>query len=1048
MAESETTSPVPVPVAEPAHPTDWESRLTAILARQEADWALGRRTDVAQLATAFGDATDSQHAELLLELVYSEIVLREHAGEFPTLEEYQQRFPELADSLRVQWEIDRLITAQGEDESVASHESDLPGRYELQEEIGRGAIGVVSRAWDTRLKRVVAIKRLRAGLDAPASEIARFRQEAETIARIQHPNIVQIHDILEIDRLPSFAMEYCSGGSLAEQIQGRPLRPRTAARLVEQIARGIEAAHAAGIIHRDLKPANVLLDCEWAVDESSVASRRSTGTSSTHASHVSHSSHPSNSPLLPVPKITDFGLAKLLSSDSSATATGNILGTPAYMAPEQAWGDAKRVGPAADVYALGAVLYECLTGRPPFRGAGVTETLVQVRDQEPLRIKQLEPSVPIDLDTIAHKCLRKDPRQRYENAKELAQDLDRYLNYQPIRARRERPWEAAKRVARRYPWASALGLASALLLVLIALGSLLFAHRLNLARLESNRQRNLAFQARARAREALDAMTSSVASTTLLQQKVLSPDQEQFLKNVVTYYDEFSESNESDERSAELAAAAAYRAGVIHDRLGQKREALTKYRLAVRRFRILRERVPASATVLESLGAAFNALGHTYRDFGEFQRSASTFREGVEVMRSGIKDTGGSPNDWRKMAWLYHNLACVLGELGEENDERKALENTVNTYREMERQFPNFKEHEFERVLAYVSLAGFEYRNGNWQAARRYFRDSQVRLQSFVAKDPMNRDYAQRLGWCSTAYANALATMGDFSEAHQCLIVGIGTLSRVCQRYPGDVVVQKQLGYAYLDESSVYRTADQATRAISSADQAIEIFKQLAEDHPDSLELWEDLGQSQYLKALAALEARRNDEAILSLQQAIATYRGADEQGHEGVSDALKDAAALLSGLLSDGDDVNWELATKRCYRYSMRESQLAALQTAEASMWRMRIYGWLVRGADDLAVGELRSRAIPPETCGNSLYHWARAHALVARFSDDPSTREEFSERAVRLLIRIPEQDTVHKTHAKGEVDLWAVRSHPDFLQWLDVYEQGDRKGGATSGG
>jgi eukaryotic-like serine/threonine-protein kinase len=248
-------------------------------------------------------------------------------------------------------------------------------------------------------------------------------------------------DVGEVEELPYLAMEYCAGGTLAKRLDGKPILPKLAAKLIRQICAGVAAAHERRIIHRDLKPKNILLEREsdWS------------------------------------PKVSDFGLAKLLDSDATATATGNLLGTPTYMSPEQAFGDTKRVGPAADVYSLGAILYECLTGRPPFLGVTIADTLEQVRQREPVPVRQLEPHVPLDLETILQKCMRKEPQQRYSTVAELQDDLSRFLNRQPILARRERWHEATARLARKYPVVIGLTTVSVMLLLGVTLVSVVFA---------------------------------------------------------------------------------------------------------------------------------------------------------------------------------------------------------------------------------------------------------------------------------------------------------------------------------------------------------------------------------------------------------------------------------------------------------------------------------------------------------------------------------------------------------------------------------------------
>jgi WD40 repeat protein len=273
----------------------------------------------------------------------------------------------------------------------------VPG-YEIEGEVGRGGMGIVYRARHRTLGRTVALKMMLAGAHAAEGDRARFRSEATAIARLNHPNIVQIHEVGEHGGIPYLALEFCDGGSLEQKLRGTPLPPGEAARLIAALARGVATAHEKGVIHRDLKPANVLLTAD--------------GT----------------------PKLTDFGLAKDMSSDGR-TASGAVVGTPSYMAPEQAAARRAEVGPGADVYALGAILYECLTGRAPFKGPTPMDTLLQVMHEEPVPPSHLQPAVPRDLGTVCLKCLHKEPARRYATAAALADDLERFGRGEPVRAR-------------------------------------------------------------------------------------------------------------------------------------------------------------------------------------------------------------------------------------------------------------------------------------------------------------------------------------------------------------------------------------------------------------------------------------------------------------------------------------------------------------------------------------------------------------------------------------------------------------------------------------
>lgn len=314
----------------------------------------------------------------------------------------------------------------------------LPGKvptvegYEILSVLGRGGMGVVYKARHIKLKRLVALKMILSGGHAGDDAIARFKIEAEAVARLQHPNIVQIYEIGSQDHQPYFSLEFIDGGSLDRQTEGKPQPVTQAASLIETLANAMHVAHEQGIIHRDLKPANILLT--------------QTGE----------------------PKITDFGLAKQTDQAHGHTETGSVMGTPAYMAPEQAQGNTRHLGRSADIYSLGAILYELLTGEPPFQGQTVMDTLILVQTQEPKAPSKLRPRLPRDLETICLKCLEKEPERRYVTAAALAEDLRRFLNHEPILARPVRAWERGVKWLRRHP----AGAACLALLLLSTTGAL------------------------------------------------------------------------------------------------------------------------------------------------------------------------------------------------------------------------------------------------------------------------------------------------------------------------------------------------------------------------------------------------------------------------------------------------------------------------------------------------------------------------------------------------------------------------------------------------
>jgi serine/threonine-protein kinase len=378
----------------------------------EAAWRAGEVPSIADYLGSRGPGGDEDHFRELLAL---ELELRREAGDNPTREEYLRRFPGVESVVDAIFrESDPTIFPPSEtpgnarlattprftdpgDRTEPDPQAKI-GDYELIDEIARGGMGVVYRARHTGLKRLVALKMILSGQMATSEERQRFLREAELAANLDHPNIVAIYEVDEEDGRPYFSMKLIEGESLSRQVARFRGDPRAAARLVAILARAVHYAHGKGFLHCDLKPSNVLLDTQGR------------------------------------PYLTDFGLARRAGVDSSLSISGTILGTPSYMAPEQATGSRAGLGPATDVYGLGAILYELLTGRAPFRSPTVMETVVQVLERDPAPPRELRPDISRELESICLKCLEKAPKDRYQTAEVLADDLESYLKGDGIEA--------------------------------------------------------------------------------------------------------------------------------------------------------------------------------------------------------------------------------------------------------------------------------------------------------------------------------------------------------------------------------------------------------------------------------------------------------------------------------------------------------------------------------------------------------------------------------------------------------------------------------------
>jgi serine/threonine-protein kinase len=803
-------------------------QLQFIRDEQRREWQAGRRVLAEAYLERFPDIASESGA--VADLIAGEYRLRAELGDHPSAEEYAQRFPQHATLLRrrIAAQDDtigrpNIETAPGARAPVAqaldgptvnapgaSAETlappvgsitlpiaagpSVPG-YELLGELGRGAMGVVYRARQNTLGREVALKMVLSGQFAGKHELERFRAEAVQLAKLQHPNIVQIYEVGECDGRPYFAMEFVPGGSLAKLFEKKPLAARAAAELVETLARAMHHAHERGIIHRDLKPANIML----AADGS--------------------------------PKITDFGLAKGEGSVGD-TASYAVLGTPSYMAPEQAVGQSRDVGPAADTYALGSVLYEGLTGRPPFRASNVLDTIQLVTETDPIPPGDLTVNLPRDVETITLKCLQKDPAKRYPSAAVLADDLRRFLDDQPILARPVPAWEKAWKWAKRRPaWAALIATLVVATAVLIG-GGLWFNRQLRHERDVAIANADLAEKRFQLNREAVDRYFTGVSESDLLDEPGLQPLRRKLLSLAKDYYARFVEERRDDPAvRADLARSLGRLADITAD-LDDPRKAID---LRLQVLPMLKELAEANAddpARQADIAANWYELAKLYRTTKQTDQAEAAGTTSASLWDRLARDR---PAEAKYRAGLAKTLlaeATLYNVLGRRGPAVAACEQALSIRRKLATENPNDETIKRDLATTWDNLANLRGMAREWQPsadARRQARDMFTRL---VTEHPYRSLYRHDLARTQFNLGTTLVQTGQPQPAADAFREAVKGWDRLHDLHPTVVQYHLGLGNALFALSQIEMMAGQPAEADATLAQARTVRADLADKYP------------------------------------------------------------------------------------------------------------------------------------------------------------------------------------------------------------------------
>jgi serine/threonine-protein kinase len=713
------------------------------------------------------------------------------------------------------------------------------GDYELLEEVARGGMGVVYRAQQKSLNRTVALKMILAGRLASAADVQRFHTEAEAAANLDHPHIVPIHEIGEHEGQHYFTMKFIEGGSLAQH--GSRLRhdAPAIARLLATVARAVHHAHQRGLLHRDLKPANILLDLQGQ------------------------------------PHLTDFGLARRLTGDPGLTRTGTAVGTPSYMAPEQAAGPRMATTTAADVYSLGAILYELLTGVPPFRAEHPLETLRQVLEREPVRPRSIDATVDRDLETICLKCLEKDPHRRYASAAELADDLERLLRNEPVRARRIGALERLRRWCRRRPVIAGLSAALALSLVV---GTVVVVWEWRAAEAHSRRaewerdraatERGRAEEAFRQAHEAVNDFCIKVSDGPMRDAAGLQPVRRELLQSALAYYDRFLHERGQDPALRREMADTHYRIATITSMLGPKAQAVEAYHRALEVYQDLLSSEPTSVSLRTSLAETHARLGMLQYETGRPTAALASYREAVRRYEELLSEQPGNDPLQNGTAAVYSHLGELHRWAGRVPAAFECMSRAQDLQQELVERHPRVAEYRANLARMLCRRANIEAARGHHDDARAIYAKASAMQERLIDQEPVNLWFQQDLATTYRQLGGGLCVKHEYDEALIALERSQGLLQRLVRVEPGIAGLHRDLAAGHRQFGHAYRDTGKLADALEQYEKGRAVMEELVRAHPEVPDFRNDLAKCHFDRATILDRREQFEESIATLKVA------------------------------------------------------------------------------------------------------------------------------------------------------------------------------------
>jgi tetratricopeptide (TPR) repeat protein len=887
------------------HGLNLEGLLAVLRVDQRRRWLSGQRVDVASYLP--GSPCLREDPEALFELVYNEVLIREELGERPDPRDYAASFPELAERLRLQLEVHQALSTEhpsGADwppppEAPSPCVPRVPG-YQVLGEIGRGGMGVVYRARQFKPSRLVALKMILDGRFASERDLLRFANEAEIVAALEHPNIVPVLEVGQHEGLHYFSMPLLTGGSLAAA-QPRPAGdPRAVARLVAEVAAAVHHAHERGILHRDLKPANILLDDEGR------------------------------------PHVTDFGLGKRLRDGQGLTEPGALMGSPGYMAPEQATGDPAAVTTASDVYGLGAILYALLTGRAPFEGGSVHETIERLLEQPPEPPSLINPLVPRPLDQVCLLCLEKDPARRYPTAHALAADLRRWLAGEPVLAQPEPLAERTRRWVRRRRTAVA-AVAAAMLVSLAGLAAVLAVQaRANRDLTEANRRERARFDL---AMKAIKSFHTGVSQDLLLKEPQFQELRARLLRGARVFFGELEAQlkGQTDRRSRGELVQAYDELAALTDQIGSKAEALDLHRRGLALRRELARDLPGEDDAHVEVGRRLLALGALQYQTGRPDQAMAAYDEARALFESVGNSAGTAYDPRADLATCDHQTGDLLAATGRPVEALGRYRRGRSLREALGRDRPSDDELRGRLAEGDIAIGNLLWKDGQPAGAVESFDRARAVFEALARDHPDAPDHRRRLAHCYNAIGYPLHAIGKADEALRSFEAARDILEALVRDHPVVTEFRQQLAYSDTQIGILLGDSGWPAEALATFERARDLLDALALANPSVAEFGNDRARcysqighvlwatGRPVEALASSEkARELREALIAANPSVTGYRSdlastlviigvirREEGRFSEAAACFRRAIALLDGLPSRTPEDQYNLA---CY--------------------------------------------------------------------------------------------------------------------------------------